>query len=116
MPGACLHPQLPTPVLHVLLDDALLPAGGAIAELRLEQVVAAQRLEAGIDHPLAAASNAVYRRLHVVVQPASGHATEGRERAGVRIEQHLVALGWIGDQPEHPTRRQLDVRHLQSTA
>ena len=115
MPCAGLHPQLPAPVLHVLLEDAFFPTSGAIAELRLEQVMAAQRLEARIDGPLTAAADAVHRRLHVVVQPASGHTAEGHERPGVSIEQHPVALGRIGDQPEHPTRCELDVRHLQST-
>jgi len=38
-PFSGLPPDLAAPVLHILLDDALLPAGGAVAELRLEQVM-----------------------------------------------------------------------------
>jgi hypothetical protein len=29
----CLHPDATTAILHVLLDDTLLPASGAVAEL-----------------------------------------------------------------------------------
>jgi hypothetical protein len=33
-----LGPDLPAPILHILLDDAFLPAGGDIAKVRIEQV------------------------------------------------------------------------------
>jgi hypothetical protein len=35
--------------LHVLLDDALLPARGDVAEVGVEQVVHTHRGEAGVD-------------------------------------------------------------------
>jgi hypothetical protein len=36
-----VDPDAPAAVLHVLLDDALLPAAGDVAEVRVEQVVRA---------------------------------------------------------------------------
>jgi hypothetical protein len=107
-------PDLAAPVLHVLLNDALLPAGGTVAEFRLEQVMAAHCLEAGVDRALLAA-DLVHGGLHVVVDAAARHAAERGECAGVRIEQHLVTLGRIGDQPERPAGIELDVGDLQAS-
>ena len=50
--------------------------------------------------------------LHVVVDAAPGDATHGRERTGVRVEQHFVPLARVGHQPERTTGAQLQVRHL----
>jgi len=111
-----LGPQLPTPVLHVLLDDALLPTGSAIAELRLEQVVPTHRLEAGVDGAFLAAADPVHRRLHVVVDAATWNAAERSEGASMGIKQHLVALHRIGHHPKRPARGQLRVCHLQTLA
>ena len=48
-----------------------------------------------------------------VVDPPSRHAAQRRERPGVRIEQHLVALRGVGHQPECTRGAQLQVRQLQ---
>jgi hypothetical protein len=48
-PLAGFLPDLPAPILDVLLDDALLPAGGPVAEFGIEQVMAAHGEEARID-------------------------------------------------------------------
>jgi len=69
--------RLPEPVagvLNVLLDLPLLPAGGRIAELGLEQEVADHGRETGVDLALFAAANLVDRRPHVVVNAAPRHA------------------------------------------
>ena len=47
-----------------------------------------------------------------VVDAASGDAAQGRKAAGVRIEQHLVALTGVGHQPEGSAGAQLQVRNL----
>ena len=52
--------------------------------------------------------------LHVVVDATPGYAAERFEGAGVRIEQHFVALAGIGHQPEGARGAQLQVRHLQT--
>ncbi|CAG9197806.1 hypothetical protein BVI434_1420001 [Burkholderia vietnamiensis] len=108
-------PDLTSPVLNVLLDDAFLPACGPVAEFRLEQVVTAHRFEARVDRTLLAAANLVHRGLHVVVDAAPRHAAERGECAGVRIEQHLVTLCGIGDEPERAAGVKFDVGDLQAS-
>src|SRR5688572_27666361 len=76
-----LTPDLPAPVLNVLLDEPLLPTGGAVAEFRLEQ-----RLEARVDRALLVATDLVHRSPHVVVDAPTRHSAEGAEGAAVRIE------------------------------
>ena len=72
-----LLPDLPAPVLDVLLDNAFLPAGGPVAELGVEQVVAAHGVEAGVDGALFAMPDLVDGGLHVVVDAAPGNPAEG---------------------------------------
>ena len=109
-----LDPQLAAAILHVLLDDPLLPASRPVAELRGEQVMAAQGLEAGVDGPFAGTADAVHGGLHVVVDAAARDATQRLEGAGVGIEQHLVALHRIGHQPEGAAAGQLEVGDVQA--
>jgi len=47
-----------------------------------------------------------------VVDATPGDATHRRERAGVRVEQHLVPLARVGHEPEGPRGAQLQVRDL----
>ena len=47
-----LLPDLPAPVLDVLLDNAFLPARRPGCRTRVEQVVAAHGVEAGVDGAL----------------------------------------------------------------
>ncbi len=64
---ACFDPDAPPAVLHVLLDDPLLPAAGDVAEVGLEQVVRAHDGEARIDDAALALEDLVHGGLHVVV-------------------------------------------------
>ena len=95
--------RLPEPmarVLHVLLDLPLLPAGGRIAELGLEQEVADHGREARVDLALLAAPDLVDGGAHVVVDPAPRHAAQHAEGVVVGVEQHLMRLLRIGPQNE----------------
>jgi len=107
-----IDPDAKPAVLHVLLDDTLLPASGDVAEVGIDQVVRAHHREALVDGAALAFVHLVYSALHVVVDAAPGDATQGRGRAGVRVEQHLVALTRVGHQPERPAGAQLQVRDL----
>ena len=110
---ARLDPDAPAAVLHVLLDNALLPAAGDVAEVGVEQVVRAHRREPLVDDPPLALLDLVDGGLHVVVDAAQRDAAQRRKAFRVGIEQHLVALTRVGHQPERPARAQLHVRHLQ---
>src|SRR6185437_4339821 len=106
---------LPEPmahVLHVLLDLSPLPIGRWITELRLEQVMSSHRLKTEIDAALFAAANPVHRSTHVVVDPASRHATEHPEGVMMRVEQHLMRLQWIDSDDESPAMAELAMRNL----
>src|SRR5690606_8359605 len=109
-------PDLSPSVLHILLDDSLLPTGSPVAEIRLEQVMAAHGLETGIDRALLALVNLVHGGLHIVVDATPGYAAEGGKGTGVGIEQHFMALREVRYQPEGTRRGQLDVRHFQAPA
>ena len=102
-------PDLAPAILHVLLNDALLPPGCAVTELRIEQIVAAHGLEAGIDGVLLTPPDTVYGGLHVVVNSPARHATKGSKCLGMSIEQHLMALAHIGHQAESTAGSQLGV-------
>ncbi|SAK79557.1 curlin minor subunit CsgB [Caballeronia glebae] len=53
----CIVPNLSTPVLNVLLNDAFLPAGRSVAEFRLEEIVAAHCVDSSlVARPNAAAT------------------------------------------------------------
>ena len=107
-----VNPDAPATVLHVLLDDTLLPAAGHVAEVGVDQVVRAHGREALVDDAALALLDLVDGRLHVVVDAPAGDAPERSERAGMGIEQHLVALAGVGHQPERPRGAQLHVRDL----
>ncbi len=99
-------------VAHVLLDLALLPAGGRVAELDLEEVVADHRGEACVDVARLAGQDLVHGGLHVVVDAALGHAVEHAEGVVMGVEQHLVGLQQVGPDVEGPAVAELEVRHL----
>ena len=111
-----LVPDADAPVAHVLLDDALLPAAGDVAELGLEQVVAGHGFKARVDRAFLAGANLVHGRLHVVVDAPLGHAAEGGKCPSMGIKQHLVALARIGNEPEGTAAAQLGMGHLQTPA
>ena len=79
-------PQATARILDVLLDLALLPARRRVTELGLEQVMAGQRREPGVDLPRLAGADPVDRGLHVVEDPASRHPAQHAERLGQRVE------------------------------
>ena len=108
-----IDPDTPPAVLHVLLDDTLLPAAGHVAEVGVEQVVRTHHRKAGVDHSALALLDLVHGRLHVVVDAPTGHPAQRRKAARVRIEQHLVPLAGIRHQPERTAGTQLHVRDLQ---
>ncbi len=107
-----VDPDAPTAVLHVLLHHPFLPATGHVAEVRVVQVVRAHGGKALVDDASLAFLDLVNGRLHVVIDAPARHAAERRERPGVGIEQHLVALAGVGHQPEGPTGAQLHVGDL----
>jgi hypothetical protein len=74
----------------------------------------AHRREARVDDTALALLDLVDGRLHVVVDAPAWNATQRREAARVGIEQHLVALRGVGDQPERARRAQLQVRKLKA--
>ena len=93
-------PDASARVLDVLLDLALLPAGSAVAELRLEQVVAGHRREAAVDLALLAGANPIDCGAHVVVDAAPWHASPQHEGVVVSVEQHLLSLQQVSVQHE----------------
>jgi hypothetical protein len=70
--GRGFDPDAPAAVLHVLLDHTLLPARGDVAEVGVEQVVAAYSRESRVDGALLAALHLVHGGAHVVVDAAPG--------------------------------------------
>src|SRR5450432_556965 len=71
--------RLPEPmagILDVLLDLPLLPSGGRIAELRLEQEMADHGSEPCVDLAVLAAADLVDGSAHIVVDAASGNAAQ----------------------------------------
>ena len=61
-------------ILDILLDLALLPAGGRVTELCLKDVVADHGGEACVDVACFTDANLVDGSLHVVLDAAAGHA------------------------------------------
>ena len=76
------------------------------------KVVAGHGRKACVDDTPLALENFVYRSAHVVVYAPACHATQGGKGLGVGIEQHLVALTGIGDQPECPAGTKLQMGDL----
>ena len=105
-------PNTGAPVAHVLLHNALLPTAGHIAELGLEQVVARHGFEPGVDLALFACQHLIYCCLHIVINPALGNATKSFKRFCMRVKKHLMALAWIGHQPERTAGAKLGVRQI----
>lgn len=60
--------------------------------------------EARVDDAAFALLNLVHGRLNVVVDANSRYSTQRRERADMRVEQHLVALAGVRYTPEHGLR------------
>ena len=112
LPLTGFDPDAPPAVLHVLLDHAFLPAAGDVAEIGIEQVVAAHGSKAGVDHPAFAFLDLVDRCAHVVVNAPPGHSTQCREGSGMGVKQHFVPLAGVCHQPESPTGTQLQVGYL----
>src|ERR1700722_6794965 len=75
--------------------------------------MAGHRLKTQIDAPLLAAAYLVHGGTHVVVDPASRHATQNPEGMMVRVEQHLMRLQRIGTDDEGPAVAEFAVRNLQ---
>ena len=107
--GGVLPEAAPT-VLNVLLDDAFLPAGGDVAEVRIEQVVRGHRRKALIDDPRLALLDLVHRGLHVVVDATTRNAAQGGEGSRVGVEQHFVALHRVRLDDKRLAEAQLEVR------
>src|SRR3954464_2428217 len=100
-------------VLHVLLDLTLLPAGGWIAEVGVQQVVAGHGRETCVDLARLANANPVDSGAHVIVDAAPRYATENPERLAMGVEQHLVRLQEIGADNERAAITKLGMRGLQ---
>src|SRR3546814_20586625 len=73
-----------------------LPARRRRAGGRLDHVMIGHDQEAAVEHTLLAGEHGRHRRLHILVDTASRHTAEERERPGMGIEQHLLALARIG--------------------
>src|SRR6185437_8567279 len=88
-------PQPMARVLDVLLDLALLPAGGRIAELRLEQEVADHGRETRVDLALLSAADLVDGSSHVMgwTSPAFLPALPGTKEGNMSLELLAIDLG-----------------------
>ena len=96
-------------------NDAPFPARSNVAEVRIEQVVRAHHGKPGVDRAAFAFVDLVDSRFHVVVDAATWHATQRSKRTGMGIEQHLVALAGICNQPERTTSAQLHMGDLNAS-
>lgn len=79
-------------ILDILLDLPLFPAGSRVTELRLEQIMAGHGLKADVDVTLLATPDLVDGCAHVIVNAASGNATEYPESMIVGVKEHLMCL------------------------
>ena len=70
----------------------LAPAGSGIAELGVEHIVVCHGEKAEVDLAFLAPTDAIHGRLHIIVDPTPGHATEDPEGVPMGIEQHLMCL------------------------
>ncbi|AVA13494.1 hypothetical protein C3E99_06225 [Sphingopyxis sp. MG] len=68
--------------------------------------------EAAVEHTLLAGEHGRHRRLHIIVDTASRHTAEERERPGMGIEQHLLALARIGPDIGCARVAETHMRHL----
>src|SRR4051812_36947781 len=75
--------------------------------------MAGHRLKTKIDAAFFAATNLVHGGAHVIVNPASRHATEHPEGVIMRVKQHLMRLQRIGTDDEGPAVAELAMRDLQ---
>ena len=98
--------------LHLVLDLALLPPRCRRASGRLNHVVVGHDQEAAVEHPLLAGEHRGHRGLHVVVDAARRNSAEEGERAGMRVEHHLLRLARIGPNIHRPRCAQPHVRGL----
>lgn len=83
-------PEPMTGILYVLLDLPLLPAGGRVAELRLEQEVAHHGREADVDLALLAPADFIDGRSHVVVDvPRVARVRRGENMGHFSMEKSV---------------------------
>nr|WP_255247268.1 hypothetical protein [Sphingopyxis sp. GW247-27LB] len=68
--------------------------------------------EAAVEHTLLAGEHGRHRRLHIIVDTASRHTAEERERPGMGIEQHLLPLARIGPNIGCARGAEAHMRHL----
>src|SRR5450755_4803121 len=100
-------------ILDVLLDLPLLPTGGRIAELRLEQEMADHGCEPCVDLAVLAAPDLVDGSAHVVVDASPGNAAQHAEGVVMGVEQHLMGLLRVGPEKEGAAAGQFEVSDLQ---
>ncbi len=110
-----IEPDSSPAFLHVLFDDAFLPARGHVAEVRIEQIVRAHHGKPGVDRAAFVFVDLVDSRFHVVVDAATWHATQRSKRTGMGIKQHLMALAGVSNQPECATGAQRHVGDLDTS-
>lgn len=110
-----IEPDSSPAVLHVLFDDAFLPARGHVAEVRIEQIVRAHHGKPGVDRAAFPFFDLVDSRFHFVVDAATWHATQRSKRTGMGIKKHLVGLAGVRNQPECATGAQLHVGDLDTS-
>ncbi len=111
--------RLPKPVsriLNILLDLPLLPTRRRIAELRLEDIMVRHGEKPQVDPPFLAATDAIHRRPHIVVDASLRDATQDAKPMPVEVKQHLVGLQHISPNQEGPAVRQLDMGDLKLRA
>jgi len=99
-------------ILDVLLDLALLPANGRVAEVRCKDVIVRQCDEANIDLPFLAAAHTVDCSLHIVVNAATRHTAKDTKALPAGVKEHLVRLQQVGPDQKNPAVRQLEVCNL----
>lgn len=102
-----------TGVLDVLLNLPLFPAGGRIAELRLEKIVTDHGREAGVNLALFAATDSIDCGAHVVINSAPRDVAKHSKRLIVGVKQHFVGLVKIGADKKSAAIGQLHVSDLQ---
>ena len=99
--AAYLWGKEPLPhIADLVFDLALLPPGSWRAGGRIDEVMIAHHQEAPIVAALLAGEDRIHRGLQVVIDSPARHTAKEGERAGMRVEHHLLALARIG----HPEK------------
>lgn len=99
-----IEPDTSPAVLNALFDNAFFPSPRPV---RIKQTVRTHPGKPSIDRAALTLVDLIDSGLHVVVDAATLHPTYRDKRAGMGIEQHLVALAGICNQPECTTGAQL---------